>query len=321
MRALLVGAGAVGLTYGYHLQQGGAEVSYLVKPKYAAEAQRGFTLYQLRTLRRPRQVRLDGAGVLTSAAEVAEQTWDQIWLCVSSTAIRRRDFLGGLLGGLDSGTLVALQPGMDDRRLLLEHWPEERLVQGVITLIAYQAPLPGEDHMPDKGVAFWLPPMSKSPFAGPPDAARAVVKALKAGGMPAGVDANGPGAAASISAVMMPWLVALEAEQWSFRKLKEAPDVMALAAASATQALAIVEKETGRRAPASLRGLGTGSVRALMGVADTVLPLPIQPYLAYHFTKVGDQTRQMIRTYIDKGRQYGLPTDRLQELTLQIPFG
>ncbi|MBT5947613.1 MAG: hypothetical protein HOG94_08080, partial [Nitrospinaceae bacterium] len=40
-------AGAVGLSYGYHLQRGGAEVCYFVREKYAEAAREGFTLYAL----------------------------------------------------------------------------------------------------------------------------------------------------------------------------------------------------------------------------------------------------------------------------------
>ena len=47
MRALIVGAGAVGQVFGHHLAKAGAEVSFLVKPKYVAECERGFMLYKL----------------------------------------------------------------------------------------------------------------------------------------------------------------------------------------------------------------------------------------------------------------------------------
>ena len=40
MRALIVGAGAVGQVYGLHLQRGGAEVGFFVKERQAAQANR-----------------------------------------------------------------------------------------------------------------------------------------------------------------------------------------------------------------------------------------------------------------------------------------
>ena len=41
LRVLLVGAGAVGQVYGYHLQKGGAQVAFFVRPKHRAEAEGG----------------------------------------------------------------------------------------------------------------------------------------------------------------------------------------------------------------------------------------------------------------------------------------
>ena len=47
MNVLIVGAGAVGQVYGYHLAKGGADVSFYIREQYAAELDRGFELYQL----------------------------------------------------------------------------------------------------------------------------------------------------------------------------------------------------------------------------------------------------------------------------------
>ena len=44
MNVLIVGAGAVGLVYGKHLQAGGATVSFLIKPKHRAQAEAGYAL-------------------------------------------------------------------------------------------------------------------------------------------------------------------------------------------------------------------------------------------------------------------------------------
>ena len=84
MRALIVGAGAVGQVYGYHLQQAGWEVGFLVRPKYAEAARSGFTLYPLNKPHRGRPVRFEGLEVYDSAEAAAEQSWDQVWLAVSS---------------------------------------------------------------------------------------------------------------------------------------------------------------------------------------------------------------------------------------------
>ncbi len=83
-RILLVGAGAVGQVYGRHLQLGGADISFLVRPQYAAAVRRGFDLYPLRKRGRRDAVRLQDFAVLTETAAVAAQRWDAVFLCVSS---------------------------------------------------------------------------------------------------------------------------------------------------------------------------------------------------------------------------------------------
>src|SRR5262245_10048873 len=204
MNILLIGAGAVGQAYGRHLQLGGARVSFMVREKYAEACRVGLTLYPLN---RPKATRWQpvpfaGFGVLTRTDEVATTTWDQVWLCISSPALQG-PWLDELLEAIGTATLVFLQPGLRDRNAIMERWPAERLVQGLITLISYQAPLPGE-HVPQPGVAYLWPPLAATPFTGPPDRTQAVVDALRAGGCRAKVSPHVRQQAAIASAVLMP---------------------------------------------------------------------------------------------------------------------
>lgn len=317
MRVLIVGAGAVGQTYGYHLREGGAAVTFMVKERYAAEARAGYRLWRLRWGRKPAERQLHDIGVVTRVEEVAAQTFDQVWLCVASTALRR-PWLAELIGVIGDATIVALQPGLDDRALILQHADEARLVQGVITWIAYQAPLP-DDRVPGEGVAFWLPPMSACPFAGPEERARAVVDTLRAGGMRAKVQADAATRAAVLSAAMMPHLVALEVERWSLDRLARGA-LIDVAAGASREAMDVVASETGRKRPWWSSRVRPGLIRTLIRVARWVIPLPLQTYLAYHFTKVGAQTRLMVRAYIMKGRARGLATQHLERLAAEGAF-
>ena len=49
-------------------------------------------------------------------------------------------------------------------------------------------------------------------------------------------------------------------------------------------------------------------------VARAATMLELEPYLEYHFTKVGQQTRDMLDSYIHLGERHGLPTDNLRQL-------
>lgn len=314
VRALLVGAGAVGQVYGRHLALGGAEVSFFVREKYAEEMRRGVQVYPLNRKKRERWTPVEFAdyGVVTTVDEVREGGFDQVWLCVSATALRG-DWLGELLAAAgEAATVVLLQPGLEDRDFLLERVAEERLVQGVISLISYQAPLPVQaDEIAVPGVAYWFPPMGPSPFFG--ERAQEVVSALKAGRCPATISRRGVRSAAGMSAVLMPHLVALEGAGWSFSGLRKS-GYLADAAAASKQALGVVKARKG----VGTRMLGLlarpFAMKMLLRVAPKVVPLPLEPYFEYHFTKTGDQTRFMLEEYAANGRAAGLPVDAIERL-------
>jgi 2-dehydropantoate 2-reductase len=317
MRALVVGAGAVGQVFGYHLHLGGADVSFLVKPKYAGECRAGFTLYPLNDRRRrlePR--RFTGAGVVTTDEEVAASRWDQVFLTVSSTALRG-PWLPGLARAAGDATVVSLQPGIEDRTHVLQYVPEDRLVSGLISLIAYAAPLPGETRFPEPGMAYWFPPLSPSPFSGPRARVDAVVAALRAGGQPAKRHPDVPGLAGFPSAIMMPYLVALEAGGWTFDRLGQHAPTAARAAREAVDIVA-ARPEAGRRPPLIGLAVRPFVVRAGLWLGRKVIPLDLETYLREHFIKVGDQTRLMMSQYIDHARSRGLPSAALESLNNSI---
>lgn len=306
-RCLLVGAGAVGLTYGKHLARGGAKVSYLVKPKYEAAARAGFTVHRLNA---KVTERFEGFGVVTDVATIQPGDFDQIWLCISSDVLRT-PMIEALLQRLGSGTLVAFQPGLLDHAWLAERVPPEQLVQGLIAFIAYPAPLPKEDRA--EGTAWWFPPLSKSPFSG----ARAAlaVAPLKAGGCPAKVASKVQDRTAFASSLMMPIIAALETAEWKFERLFNT-DALAMGTAASRQANAIA-------APG-----GLGLVRWLAGrrwllrlvaaVGSRIMPFNLEIYLKVHFSKVGAQTALMLATYTQRGKEMGKPTDAIEALRARL---
>jgi 2-dehydropantoate 2-reductase len=309
MKALLIGAGAVGQVYGRHLHAGGADVSFFVKPKYADAAAQGFLLHHL-GFTRTETARFQ-VPALTDLDQVRGQAWDQVWICISATALRG-PWLPPFLEAIGrSATVVLLTPGLGDPDLLTGV-ARERVVQGMISMISYQAPLPGEDLEP--GVAYWLPPLSPSPFTGERSRARAVVQALRSGGCPAKVHPNAPLAASRGSSILMPHLVALEAAGWRFAEARRGPH-LALAARASREALAVVAAETQTPVACVQKTLIAQplTMKAVLLAAPWIVPLPLEAYLEYHFTKVGDQTELMLATYVEKGRAHGLPVANLAE--------
>lgn len=317
MDVLIVGAGAVGQVYGHHLQAGGARLGYFVKPKHADAARRGFALYPLNR-RNPRAepVRFAGFDVMTEPSEVARRHWDQVWLAIPSPALTGTG-IEPLIAATGAATILVLQPGLRDVELLRSICSPERLIEGVIVMISYQAPLPGEN-VPEPGVAYWFPPFSATPLSGPRERVAPVVRLLRAGGCPAKAVPNASRRAAALSAMLMPLLAGLEAEDWSLAALRRSPRLDQGIRAT-RQAMAVAAAFHDRPAPWASHLVTPLLMRLVSRAAPRLVPLDLESYLRYHFTKVGDQTRLMLSTYVDEGNRRGYPVDAITELTRALP--
>jgi ketopantoate reductase len=319
-RILIVGAGAVGQVYGWHVHQAGARVSYYVRERYVEECSKGFDLFEIGLFRptsraTPHHFKADG--LLTTPEEVAAHTWDQVWLTIPSNGLRGA-WLAPFMEAIGESTLICLQPGPTDREVLIKHIPAHRIVQGMIAFIAYQGPLP-EEHLPQghsKGLIFWHPPMSASPFGGEEveqTRLQDTLALLKQGKCPVTHQRDVAAKAAFPTTMLMPFLMALEMEQWTLAKLARSP-WLSLAAEATEEARDIMARKNNAKPPAALALYAPWTARIALRAAPSFSPLPLQSYLRYHFTKVGEQTRQTMSTYIELGAQLDLPTTHLQHL-------
>lgn len=303
MRVLVVGDGALGQVFGLRLGFGGAAVSYLVKPGRTGWADTGRTLYQLRRLGKPVTQELRPEGV---HAEIPDGTWDMVWLCVSSTALRG-PWLSDLRNSIGAATVVSIGQDLHDRAVLEEVWPAEQVVQVVPPMLAYSAPLAAE--VPAPGIAYWMPPGSTLKVLG--DRAEAVATALRAGGLRARPTTQA-GAGEGVAALNMPYMAALEVAGWSLPALLS--DVGPAAEASA-EAAAIVAAQTGARLSPAPKWVMKMGLRLLAALA----PFDLARYFEAHFSKVADQTRLMLDGWIAEGEARALPVTRLRELRSSLP--
>ena len=316
-RVAIVGGGAVGQVYGLHMLAAGAEVTYFVRERYVAELEAGVPLYRLPSRSpqalRPTHVQHD--------VEALADGYDQVWLCVPTNALTSGALDGALaaVARAPKTSLVCMLPGMQVRALLDQHLPREQVVDGLIGMIAYQAPLPGENVDPP-GVAYVLPRLSPSKFSGAtPTRVRAVSDLLRRGGCPAGVVADARVSLAFSSCLMMPMVVALEGAGWRMASLRKG-DWLTLAAGAAREALTLVGAELGVPAP-WFRPLLRRPLFSLISYGATWLaPFDAELYLRYHFTKVGEQTRLMLRGYLDSAAERRLPAAHIGELNQRV-FG
>ncbi len=314
MKVLVVGAGAVGQVYAAHLKRSGAHVALYVRPSRAEDVRRGVTLYRMRAFRRHMVETFVPDQVVTSADEVAAEGWDQVWLCVPTTAIFG-GFADDLLRAASDATIVSISPGVELRERLCTLVPASRVVSGLVGLIAYQGPLPGEPL--DPGIAYMFPPFAKSRFSGHPDRVDPVVAALRRGGCPAKVHADARSALAFSSSALVPVVVALEGAGWSFDELRHGP-WLSLAARASREAMQITERRLAAPPPRSAVLVRPAVVRLALLLAPVFLPFDLEKYLRFHFTKVGDQSRMLMRDYTGEAEREGLGGEALRELEERV---
>jgi 2-dehydropantoate 2-reductase len=315
MKILIVGAGAVGQVYGWHLHAAGHDVTFFVKEKYRAEVAGGLVLHRL-GYGAPHRQDWPQVNAMSSVAEVAAQRWDQVWLTLASDALRG-ELAAQVLGAVGDATVICLQPDLEDGDYVRARLAAPaQLVQGLITFISYQSPLPGKPG--PEGVAYFLPPLAPGLFAGAATRVQSVVQALRAGGLAAKPVADFAKAAAGAPALLQPLIAALETNAWKLGTLPGS-EALALGLAASREALAVAAREAGASTFALRQLLRPLLWRLLVPVSRQLLPLDLETYLHYHFSKVGVQTRLMLDTYVRLGQRHGLPVAALQRLRAALP--
>ncbi len=314
MRVLLIGAGAVGQVYGHHFQRGGAEVSFYVRDKYAAEVRRGFALYPMnRKKPRAAAVRFEGFEVLTDMAAVGAQAWDVVVICVSSTALRKGDWFAKLAAGLGDATLLNLTPGIEDYALVTGLVPAEQVVSGLIGFMSYPGPLEGAA-LPTPGMVYWLPPRAKLAFSGPQERTTAIVDTLTSGGLKSKRVPDVQASAAFAGPLLQFLIVALELSGWRFAALRADKALMKLAYRAMREAQAVASARLDTSVPFAIRRANPWVQRLLTRVLARITPFDVERFFKKHFLKVGDQTEHGLQTLIRLAAEHGTPSDAMGEL-------
>ncbi len=314
---VIVGAGAVGLTYGLALQKAGLRVSVYVREKYAEECRAGMRLYRIQGKRGRVAETFTPYRVYTDAAQMRDVKVDQTWLCMSTTglknAIEGDPRFCALLNLAARGTLVAMQPGLDVPAMLERFVPADRVVMGGIAMVSYQVSELLDPHLERPGVAYLF--SGPSPFTG--TGADVIVKWLKRGDCPANVHKDTLSMMAFGTSTLMPAITALRGAGWKFANMRKG-EWTSLAADACAEARAISARELDV-SPPPLLGLIKGPTLALITrLAPVLLPFEVEPYLEYHFTKVGDQGALLMGDYIARGEALSMKTDALRTLRSRV---
>jgi 2-dehydropantoate 2-reductase len=300
MRVLVVGAGAVGQVFGWHLHHGGAEVGFLVKPGRRPES------FRLQWLDRGTVTTWDRFVVYEDPAAVG--AWDALVIAVASTSLDPA-WLAPLGRATGDAVVAVMQPGPHDLDLVGSAIDRSRLVRGLIGLIAFQTPLAGDPRFPDVGVAYWFAPLVKTLLEG--DRARPLVEAFRRGALPVALSADVRSPTAFGGAALQSHVAALELEGWSFAAAR-AGRWMGVASRATRQLAAVAAQASGARPPWALALVSPATSALAARASRLVMPFDVEAYLRAHFTKVGAQTLANLEASIADA--HGLPIDAVEEL-------
>ncbi|MBL0230251.1 MAG: hypothetical protein IPP76_05420 [Moraxellaceae bacterium] len=314
---LIVGAGAVGQVYAYHFAKAGYQVHLLLKEKYIAEAKQGFTLYHLnQDKKRQHPISFNDFICHSNWDSVAQHTIDQVWLCVSSTALVHVDLLA-MKAAIKQATVMVLQPDPADVQRVKQVFDSTQVVAGMINMISYYAPLVGEV-VPKEGVAFWIPPIVPMPVEGQHQALTDVLAVLKDAQIPAMAQANFAAKNVHASSFLMVFLAVLELNNWHFKVLAHNKTQLKRMLQAQKEVFSALSAEYGTQPSYALRCLKAWMMPSILKIAQHIAPLDMEIYMEAHFTKVRAQTLMLLQAYEQRALQHQVSHEALSGLIKQL---
>ena len=311
---LILGGGAVGMAYGKHFADAGNQVTFYVREKYIEALSTGEILYHLnkdKNLDFP--IHFQNFDLVTTFDEIATKEWDQIYLCFSSTALQSFDFSTLKNSLIGDPTIVMLQPNAGDYEVLANTFDQNQIVEGMITLISYQAPLATES-AEQEGIAYYLPPMMPIPFSGEKERRDHVIETFKKSKLSAKASKSVRMESLFPTAYLMSFLTALESSDWRFQNLKKNKILLKQLKVTINEIFTALEKEYNTKRPISFRFLsGPMLVTTMLTMVPAVMPMDIETYFRYHFTKVKDQTKLYMNNYLELAKSLGLPYNNIEQ--------
>jgi 2-dehydropantoate 2-reductase len=258
-----------------------------------------------------RPIRFGSFDVMTRFSQLDNQSWDQIYICVPSNGLSET-MLNGLKRHVGSATIIKIQPGLGDRSIITSHFEESALVTGMISFVSYRAPLSGEK-VAEPGMAYWFPPLLSSFFSGSGDRVQEVVHALDRGGLHAKVHRDVESLVGHMLAVQAPLTAGLECAGWSIRQFTRS-NWLKVACRATKEASEVVARYQRSATPGIIRVLNCSIIRLLISLLPKQNPVHLESYLAFHYTKLQEQSRQHIDDYMERGIKHGMSVESLSEL-------
>lgn len=292
MKVLVVGAGSVGQVYGYYFHLGGCDVTFLVREKYRPEMEQGLSFFPLNKGRNPSAVVFKKYAVISEMSEVAKTNWDQVVITLPSDALYTPWLAEFATNVNRTATIIGLQPGTYDRDEICKFFPPDKVISGMISLIAFATPL-GTDGPRVKGMAYWFPPFLKAFFDGEKNQLNKVIQTLRAGGFPATQKSflKNPAQMIFASTFLTLFIRLLELHDWKLSAFYNT-DVACDLKLSTKEAFAVIANKFSVAVPWIPSLLNTFLISILIKFSLWLMPFDLETYFKIHFTKVGVQMKR-----------------------------
>ena len=311
-RVLILGAGAVGQVYGFHLQQAGFSVGVWVRARRVKEAREGFPLTQIQLGKPRRQAKFRPDFVASNVSELPPEI-AAVWVCLATTSLED-SLIAELAAACPNATFVVLSPGHFVKQRMDALVGAKRALYGIIGMSSYHAPLEGSSQAREletaAGTAYFL---ATTVLSGESQRRALEMRdALRAGGVPVTLVPDASVELTLSSAVLMPNIACLELVGYDFARFRR--EQAELAAEATADSLRVACALTGATPPLFAPLLNPFVLRLGSQLAARFAPFDIEAFLRFHFTKVRAQTELLLETSVNEADARGLAVPALSRL-------
>lgn len=300
MRSVIIGAGALGRTYGVRLAVAGERVAFVVRPERVAEAA-PFTVELVNGSRRR-----DSIAAPERVASVPEDA-EVLLVCVRGDQLDDR--LATLLAGAPPVPVVSLTPLLPRSFERLDELAGHRLSTAQSGVVAYE-----NEH---GIVRYWVPRVAPTLLdaAGPRATMDALRDSLTHAGLPAKIEPNVQRSNPATTIAFFPFVLGLDVAGTA-QALLARKDLLRVVfgALDETKQLAARIGPVARWGSQLLEFATPLSLRIGVKLAERASPEAIR-FVESHFgRKVHGQNLEMAREIVELGRKNGTPCDSLTKL-------
>lgn len=310
-KVLIVGAGAVGLVYGYLLSKIGANVTFLVKENHLNQLSNGVTLFDINTdKKRTSPLSFSNLQLITSLPEKAD--FDIVLFCISSVAFQNFNFSDLKNSLSDNSTLVCLQPGLHDYAKITASFPSNQVTEGQISVISYALPLKGETTAANE-YAFWFPPFASMLFVGDEKRISELGILFKQAGIATKQLYNRKDKPVFSSTFLVSLTTVLALSNWSFTALRKNETHLRLICQLMNEIATALSSYHRKKVPLGLSIIAKPWVlKLLLRFLPSLIPFDIEAFIKNHFTKVKQQTTLHLNNYYQLAKKEKTAVEALE---------